>query len=346
MARRRRARDTRTDIVRGLLLVAVGAGVLGGVDNLPPGLGLAEWEGFGLADLVAGAFPVVAGVAIALRGGRPTPRRLSRRLAILGTAGILVSLATHGLPLVWSGPLQQLALASLLVAVLAQRPVRTRIIAMVGLVAGSAWMLWASPLAGAGSLRPSVNAAAALDQLVLGDGAVQPNDPWGVATLPMVIALVLAGHELGRWLRSRTDGPATAAALLVQAGWLAVGGLGGALVVPINRTLATPTWALLSLSFTVGMLGVVHVLLRIGAQRALLPVARVGRHGLPVIAVLSVAGALVVGDGTGGPWRGLRDGLIQPLAGDAWVWVYVALGALSAMTLATALERRNWRLTA
>ena len=34
------------------------------------------------------------------------------------------------------------------------------------------------------------------------------------------------------------------------------------------------------------------------------------------------------------------------LAGTAWVWIYVAVGAVGAILLARALDRRNWRLTA
>ncbi|HEX9765812.1 MAG TPA: hypothetical protein VGA36_03550 [Nitriliruptorales bacterium] len=345
-SRTRRTRDDRTDVVRGLLLVAVGAGVLAGLDNLPSTLGPASWEGFGLADLVAGAFPVVVGVAIGWRSRTPELKRLARRVAVLGGAGLLVGLVVHGLPMVWTGPLQQLAVASAVVAVVANRPIGARIGIGLALIAGSAWLLWASPLAGAGSLRPSLNAAASLDQLVLGVHSLRPSDPWGIATLPVMIVLVLAGNELGRWLRTRPDGPATAAALLVLSAWLVVGGLGGTLLVPVNRTLATPTWATLSLAFTFGLYGIVHAALHMGARRLLAPVARAGRHGLLVIVALSVVGAVVVGDGSAGPWRGLRDGLLEPLAGDAWIWVYVGAGALSALALARALDRRNWRLTA
>lgn len=348
MARRRtRSRDERTDIVRGLLLLAVGAGVLAGVDNLPGLLRPAAWDGFGAADLVIGAFPMVAGVAIAMRTTRKTTwQRLTRRLAILLAAGLLSSLAIHGLPLVWTGPLQQLAIASVVVAILAGASRSRRLLTGALLLAGHAWMLLASPLEGAGTLRPTVNAAATLDQAVLGSHALHPVDAFGLATLPMVVALAIAGHELGAWLRGRPHGPATAAALLVQSAWLAVGGLGGALLVPINRSLGTVTWALLAAATTVALMGIVHIALTLRAGRFLAPVATVGQHGLAVVVGLHVVSGVFVRDGTGGPWRGLRDGLLEPLAGAGWVWIYVAGGAVGALLVARALDRRNWRLTA
>ena len=346
MARSRRTRDLRTDVVRGLLLVGVGAGMLAGVDNLPTALAPAAWDGFGLADLIAGAFPIVAGVAIAWRPHSQAPKRLARRLVVLVGAGLAVSLAVHGLPLILTGPLQQLAVASVAVGLLSALPRRRRLLMGLGLLAAQAWVLWGSPLAGAGSLAPTDNAAATLDQLVLGTGSLGSNDPWGVATLPMMIVLVLVGHELGLWLRARPDGPATAAALFVQSAWLVVAGLGSAVFAPVNRTLATPGWALLSASLVFGVFGVVHLLLHLGADTLLSGPALVGRHGLPVIVSVTLVGALVVGDGSDGPWRGLRDGLLQPLAGDHWVWIYVALGALTAVVVARAVDRRNWQLSA
>ncbi|MDX1510800.1 MAG: hypothetical protein R3249_05605 [Nitriliruptorales bacterium] len=346
MARSRRTRDVRTDVVRGLLLVSVGAGILAGVNNLPSPLAPAAWDGFGLADLMAGGFPIVAGLAIAWRPRSQTPKRLARRLVILMAAGLGASLAVHGLPLVLTGPLQQLAVATVAVGLLSRQPQRRRLLTGLGLLAVHAWVLWASPLAGSGSLQPGHNAAATLDQLVLGSGGLEPNDPWGVATLPMMIVLVLVGHELGQWLRSRPDGPATAAALFVQSAWLVVAGLGSAVFVPVNRTLATPGWALLSAALVFGVFGAVHLLLHLRAGAVLSGPALVGRHGLPVIVTLTVVGTLVVGDGSGGPWRGLRDGLLQPLAGEHWVWIYVALGALTAVVIARTIDRRNWRLSA
>jgi predicted acyltransferase len=348
MARKRtRTRDERTDIVRGLLLLAVGAGLLAGVDNLPAMLRPAPWGGFGAGDLIIGAFPVVTGVAIAMRtSGKTTWQRLARRLAVLIGAGLVTSLAVHGLPLVWTGPLQQLAIASVVVAMLANVRRARRLAAAVALLAGHAWLLYASPLEGAGTLRPTLNAAATLDQAALGSHALHPTDPFGLGSLPIVVVLAIAGFELGSWLRARPPGPATAAALLVQAAWLTIGGLGGALLVPINRSLATVTWALLAAAATLALLGLAHVALALRAGRALAPVARVGQHGLVVAVGLHVIGGTIVGDGAAGPWRGLRDGLLEPLAGTAWVWIYVAGGAISAILLARALDRRNWRLTA
>lgn len=347
MARKRtRTRDERTDIVRGLLLLAVGAGVLAGVGNLPAALRPAPWNGFGAADLVVGAFPVVAGVAIAMRTGATTWPRLGRRLVILVGAGLLTSLAVHGLPLVWTGPLQQLAIASVLVAILAGVRRSRRLLAGAALLGSHAWLLFASPLAGAGTFRPSVNAAATLDQSVLGTHALLPTDPFGLASLPIVIVLAIAGFELGAWLRGRPTGPATAAALLVQSAWLAVGGLGGSLLVPINRSLATVTWALIAAAATLALMGLVHLALTLRGAKLLAPVATVGQHGLIVAVGLHVTGGILVGDGTGGPWRGLRDGLLEPLAGTGWVWIYVAGGAVGAVLLARALDRRNWRFTA
>jgi len=220
----------------------------------------AAWNGLQPADLIFPAFLVIAGVAIPLSLApalaRATPRRqllgkIWRRTRIIFGLGLLL----NALPWFdWNvlrilGVLQRIALcygAAALIALYCD--VRRQALIVVGLLVGYwALLVAAAPDHVAAALLPGTDFGAALDRALM-DGHLHDVtwDPEGLLSTLPAIATTLLGVLAGGWvLRAPTPRHRVIGLL---AGGATLLGLGLALApwLPLNKSLWTSSFALLS----------------------------------------------------------------------------------------------------
>jgi predicted acyltransferase len=266
----------------------------------------AAWDGWTFADTIFPAFLFMVGASLALSGRRPTLSRTVRRVVVLVALGLLVNAApllfARGLrasvlaDLRLPGVLQRIALSeALAVAVLAVTPRRWQLPAAAALLA-VAWLVLtkvAVPGRGAGHLTPALNIEGWVDRRVFGAAHLYRSgtvgyDPEGLVGTVAATANVLIGYWAGRCLRS-------SAWLLAIIGTLAVtaGTLWGR-VLPINKRLSTPSYALVMAGIGLCVLAVLHAAFdRPGRLRhaAVLPWRVLGANALVVYVGSELTGA-------------------------------------------------------
>lgn len=343
---RRRRSDT-LDAYRGVA-VSLAVVVLVAGDRIPAALARAPWHGFGPADMVAPALLVAAGVALSYqraarrgRSGGADAWRVTRRVAVLVALGLALAWLDVPEPslLRWTGPLQRFAIAYVLAfLVTAWTSRRWQIALAVGALAGQ----WALLRSGA-TLTAQGNAAAHLDALVFGpEHVAAPTDPHGLMTVPTVLVTILIGVWLGDAFRQRKAGWATAAATIVSGLYLGVAGVGAAQVIPVNRTLWTPSFVLLSAGMALVLFGCVHIVTEVlPGRRVLAPVLASGRNPLVVTTGTAalVAGADVL-------LAGFTDATAAAVGTEAGALVVAALVLAAAWVVARMLDARGWYLRA
>ena len=258
-------RLTSLDAFRGFTIAAM---VLvnnpGDWSSLYSQLAHAKWHGWTFTDLIFPFFLFIGGVSMALSLGRlaaagaDKPQlllKLAKRAALIFLIGFLLNLApnfnfaTVRIP----GVLQRIAVCTLLAApIVVYFSWRAQLVWIAGLYAAySVLMLWVPvPGIGAGVLEPGQDFGAYLDRMVLdGHMWVQSKtwDPEGMlSTIPAVCSQLL-GVLAGRWLlsqHSRTEQTVwmlLAGLLLV---WLGV--ILDTILMPINKSLWTPSYSLLA----------------------------------------------------------------------------------------------------
>lgn len=289
----RPARLRSLDALRG---IAVAAMILvnnpGDASHIHPALRHAEWNGIAAADFIFPFFLFVVGVATALSAGRPLGLSLWRRTALLLALGLFL----NGFPLFdWSelrlpGVLQRIALCSLL-ATLAAAWLQPRGLAILWatLVVGH-WMVLLLAQAG-DAFSPEGNVAALIDDRLFGSHhLLHPHsDPEGLlGTLP-ALATTLTGVLAGRWLRS------SRAVRLKLAGLTVAGGLGVLLALslegfcPINKSLWTSTYVLLTGGAALVVLAGCHWLIDVrGRQAWALPFVAYGSNPIAMYVLSSL----------------------------------------------------------
>lgn len=231
--------------------------------NLYPQLAHAHWNGWTFTDTIFPFFLFIGGVSMALSLGRLAEagadkpsllRKLAKRAILIFLIGFALNLipnfnfSTVRIP----GVLQRIALCTMLAApIVVYASWRAQLAWIAGLLfAYSALMLWFPvPGFGAGVLEPGRDFGAWVDRMLLdGHMWVQSKtwDPEGVtSTIPAVCSLLI-GVLAGRILLlpiARSE----------QTAWLALGGLGllwlgtisDAILMPINKSLWTPSFCLL-----------------------------------------------------------------------------------------------------
>lgn len=289
----------------------------------------AAWHGCTFTDLIFPCFLVAAGLSLDLSLGRAAEageprwgllRRLVRRAAVLCLIGVaLNALSTFdGTALRIPGVLQRISLTLLLAAPFVLWGGRRA--ALVGSFGGFALYLalqllvpvaGADGQVGAGRLEPGMDFGAWLDRALLGGhlwAKARTWDPEGLlGTLPAT-ANVLMGVLAGRYLRA-ARGPSRKAprllltgGLLMGAGWLASrAGL------PLNKSLWTPSFALFTGGWALGLLGAFHAALDEGPEglrrRAgflLRPLAIFGLNALFLFVVSGLLARLLQGVHLGG----------------------------------------------
>jgi predicted acyltransferase len=278
--------------------------------NLYGQLSHAKWHGWTFTDWIFPFFLFIGGMSMALSLGRlaeagaDKPRLLKKlavRALIIFAIGLLLNLIPHfnfetvRIP----GVLQRIALCTLLAApIVVWFSWRGQLAWIVALLAGySVLMLWVPvPGIGAGVLEPGKDFGAYIDRMLL-DGHlwVQSKtwDPEGlVSTLP-AIASQLLGVLAGRYLLSGHDRTQQTVWLLL-AGLLLLwlGSILDVILMPINKSLWTPSftlfmagWALLVFAAFYWLLDVnPHAAVREAAARWSKPFLIYGMNALFIFA--------------------------------------------------------------
>ena len=230
--------------------------------NLYPQLEHAKWNGWTFTDTIFPFFLFIGGVSMALSLGRLAAagankpmllRKLAVRALIIFVIGFLLNLIPYfNFPVVRiPGVLQRIALCTLLAApILVYCSWRQQLLWIVGLLtAYSVLMLGVDvPGFGAGVLEPGKDLGAYIDRMLLGKHLwVQSKtwDPEGVVSTIPAVASQLIGVLCGRWLLTSTPrSEQTVWMLLMGLLLLALGSTFDAILMPINKSLWTPSFCL------------------------------------------------------------------------------------------------------
>ncbi|MFL6708270.1 MAG: acyltransferase family protein [Massilia sp.] len=241
--------------------------------NLYPQLEHAKWNGWTFTDTIFPFFLFIGGVSMALSLGRLAAagankpmllRKLALRAVIIFVIGFLLNLIPYfNFPVVRiPGVLQRIALCTLLAApIVVYCSWRQQLCWIVGLLAAyCALMLGVDvPGYGAGVLEPGKDLGAYIDRMLLGKHLwVQSKnwDPEGLVSTIPALASQLIGVLCGRWLLTSTPrSEQTVWMMLMGLLLLALGSTFDAILMPINKSLWTPSfclfmsgWALLGFS--------------------------------------------------------------------------------------------------
>ncbi len=253
------------DVFRGLTIAAM---LLvnnpGTWEHVYPPLEHAVWHGWTPTDLVFPFFLFIVGVATALSLGRLAEAGESRptlfrkalvRAAIIFALGLVLQGFPHyDLPhLRIPGVLQRIAIAYLITATLVLLTgVRGQVLTLAGLLVGYWTLLTLVPVPGVGrpALEPDMNISNWLDFRLLGVNHLWSEtrtwDPEGLLSTLGAVGSVICGVLVGHWVRSghgigaKARGLFYAGATTLMAGWV------WSHVFPINKSLWTSSYVLLS----------------------------------------------------------------------------------------------------
>lgn len=335
----------------------------------------AAWNGCTFTDLVFPFFLFAAGLAMTISLGRRAQsghdrpalfRTLARRAAVIFLIGVglnllsSLSFATLRIP----GVLQRISLAVVLAApVVIWGRWRAALGAIAGLTAVWLLLMLAVPVPGAdgvvvaGRLQPGLDFGAWLDRLLLEGhlwATARTWDPEGSIGTLTATASLLFGVLAGQYLAA----PATAlrkSVGLLLAGLLLLG-LGAGLDrlgLPLNKSLWTPSYALLTAGWSALFLAAFHAALdeapppfRAAARRACLPLTIYGMNALFLFVLSGLIGRLLqaVRVAGGAP---LKEKLFEalaalPLSAENASLLFALLFNLAMFAVAWGMWRRKW----
>lgn len=293
-------RLTSLDAFRGFTIAAM---VLvnnpGDWSQLYPQLAHAKWHGWTFTDTIFPFFLFIGGVSMALSLGRLAAAgcdkpRLLRKLATRALLIFLIGFALNLIPhfnfetVRIPGVLQRIAVCTLLAApIVVYCSWRQQLASIAGLLAAySVLMLCVSvPGIGAGVLEPGKDIGAWLDRLALGKHLwVQAKtwDPEGLISTIPALCSQLVGVLAGRWLISSTPrSEQTVWLLLAGLLMLALGSILDAILMPINKSLWTPSYCLLMSGWALLTFAAFYWLLDVSPSAALREAA--GRWSRPFV---------------------------------------------------------------
>src|SRR5262252_7024952 len=248
-----------------------------------PPLRHAAWDGWTPTDVIFPFFVFIVGVAIPLAlgprlesGGRSAVIvKVLRRALVIFALGIVLNgfpwfhWATLRIP----GVLQRIAVCYLVAAIIYLfTSTRAQAVVTAALLLGY-WLVLtvvAVPGYGAGDLSPEANLAAYIDRAVLGPHIWQfakVYDPEGILSSVPAVATALLGVLTGTWLRSGRRSDVIAARLAVAGiAGIAAGELWG-LSFPINKSLWTSSYVMLTAGLALVILAACYWLIEIRGQR-------------------------------------------------------------------------------
>ncbi|WLI87885.1 heparan-alpha-glucosaminide N-acetyltransferase domain-containing protein [Massilia sp. R2A-15] len=274
----------------------------------------AEWNGWTFTDTIFPFFLFIGGVSMALSLGRLAAAgaakpallgKLAWRATLIFLIGFTLNfipnfnLATVRIP----GVLQRIAVCTLLAApIVVYLGWRAQLAVIAFLLALYAGLMLYVPVPdvhgvwAAGALEPGRDFGAFVDRWLL-DGHLWVKskswDPEGVTSTLPALCSQLAGVLAGRWLLSRySRGEQTVWMMLAGLACLAVGSVADALLMPINKSLWTPSyavwmtgWALLAFGAFFWLLDAnPHAALRERARRLSTPLLIYGMNALFIFA--------------------------------------------------------------
>jgi predicted acyltransferase len=262
------------DAARGL---AVAAMLLvndpGDWSRVYPWLEHAAWNGCTLADVVFPVFLLIVGVSTVLAleprlaagaaAGALSRSILARaaRLFVLGVAlNVVAELLIPGRGFRLLGVLQRIGVCYAFAGLIA---LRVRGARAQWLLVGAILVGYALLLLAGGSLAPDVNLADRLDTALLGRVAYsfdaltgRAHDPEGLLSTLPAFATVVIGLRAGAWLRAGDERALWAgAAAAIALGVLA------AIAIPLNKSLWTPSFVLVTAGAGLGLLALAHRLI-------------------------------------------------------------------------------------
>jgi predicted acyltransferase len=295
-----------------------------------PPLRHAAWHGLTPTDVIFPFFLFIVGVAIPPSLGRrrdaaglaPTLRRVLRRVAVIFVLGLVlnglfrVDWATLRIP----GVLQRIALCYLIAAVLFLTTGRTTqaiVAAALLLVYWAVMTLVPVPGYAAGDLRPEGNLAAWVDRTLLGTHlwrATRVYDPEGLLSTVPAVATVLLGVLTGQWVQSSRPPRAIASGLLVAGvAGVALGAVWG-LGFPVNKTLWTSSYAVLTAGLALLVLAACYWAVEIrGWRRWARPFVVLGVNALALFFLSTLAAVVLTLIHVGSDGRTLHALLFERL---------------------------------
>lgn len=348
------ARDRALDATRGIAVFGmVLVNLPGSPDHVLPQLRHSPWHGLTAADLVFPIFLVVVGASAAIaaaRAGIGFRSKVLRRAVMLFAIGLLLGWLLRPswdlTELRWPGVLQRIAIVYAAAALVWRWTGKALVVLgiAVGLMALHAFLLTLPPPGASGmGLAAGEGLAGWLDRQLPGRLHRPSYDPEGVLSTVSAIATALVGTSVQRLGNS---GHPPAGATLAAAGVAClVLGIGLAFVLPINKALWTPSFALTSAGFALLLWAGLKLAVRLGLPATLLePAAWFGRVALTFYVLHMLLIALLLVRVNGQPiWDYVagavgRTGLPSAIGslGFALLW-----GAGLAL-LTRRLERRGW----
>jgi len=294
----------------------------------------AEWRGWTLADLVFPFFLFIVGVSVAVsfgrrleagEGKRPLYIKVIRRALILFALGLLLNgfpyydMSTLRVP----GVLQRIAVCYAAAAVIFLNSTWKGRLAWA---AGLLLLYWAAmewipvPGAGAGHYEKGINLAAYVDGLLLkGHMWAQTGtwDPEGILSTIPAVSTTLFGALAGQWLTGGAAPRDKAAGLLAAGG--AAAGIGELwdLLLPINKSLWTGSYALFTAGLASICLGAVYWLVDVrGIKRWAQPARVLGMNAIFAYVLAGIAARLLIlikVAGTGGNSDTLKTWIYENL---------------------------------
>jgi predicted acyltransferase len=360
------SRDFSLDAFRGLtILLMVIVNVQGSPDNGYALLTHAEWNGLTLADLVFPWFLLIVGLSAPFvldrKSKRKPPRspwpKILRRAGVLFFIGMALSWLIHPTfdPAVirWTGVLQRIAFVYIAcAAVLLARPgyVLAAMLCGAALLLHSLLLLYMpAPGDAAISLMPGEGISAWLDRLLVPGRILRKTwDPEGVLSTLPAIASGLLGVATMRWVKAQTK--PIEMPLLAFAFGLMVCGLAFGLILPINKSLWTASFVLVTAGQGLGL----WMLLRlywpqIAGYRIARWIVSIGQAALTLYVVHTLLLAIIVRKLPNGEklWAVLFDalastGLSVPFASLLFALIATALSA----ACVPPLRRRGWLIKA
>ena len=282
----------------------------------------AEWNGCTFTDLIFPFFLFAAGLAMTLSLSRRAEetgnrwallRTLARRAAVIFLVGLALNLipSFHLATLRIPGVLQRIALTLLLAApVVLWGRWRAALAGIFGFCGLYLVLMLLVPVPGAdglvaaGRLAPGLDFGSWLDRLLLSGhlwASARTWDPEGlVSTLPATASL-LFGVLAGTYLRvPRQRLPKAAGLLLAGLVLLALGRGLGAVLLPINKNMWTPSYAVFTAGWALLFLSAFHALLDEAspavtrlARRLCLPLTIYGMNALALFVLSGLVGRLL-----------------------------------------------------
>lgn len=338
----------------------------------------AEWNGCTFTDLVFPFFLFAAGLAMTISLGRKAGsgldrpavyRVLLRRAAVIFLIGVLLNLipafqpATVRIP----GVLQRIALTVALAApVVLWGRWRAAVATILGLFALYLALMQLVPVPGpdglvaAGRLLPGQDFGAWLDRLVFGRHLWAKAGTWDpeglVGTLPATASL-LFGVLAGRYI-SAPEGKVQKSIGILLAGLvlLGIGYALGATLIPINKNLWTPSYAVFTAGWSMLFLAVFRAALDEAppplldrARRACLPLTIYGMNALFLFVFSGLVGRLLqsvqVAGGSGRvPLKAWLFGALSalPVSPANASLIFAVLFNLAMFAVAWAMWRKKW----